>query len=334
VTLELRPAQYLEFRVAADELLRAHTGAEALRLIDLVDMVSVAGGCALLPAGYAFLEMQGAGVAVSNTLSVIALADPDLLDLAQLDPARTVVASLLQDDGASGRAAVLGASAGSRVVIDVPGSGLIEIPAEPRSLAVSGATVGEEYVDTIWVDLEGCTTVVAEDKFAPFRAQLLARARIGAAAEILGACCRLLDDATEYARARSQFGQAIGSYQAIQHSLAWAATDLHQLTMLIDHGVEQAATATIDPMLASVTKALAGSVSRRISQITLQVTGAMGFTWEYSHNQLNRRCMILDQVFGSAQSLTAAVGRQVRTTKSAPGLISLQKIPVRSAATT
>ena len=45
-------------------------------------------------------------------------------------------------------------------------------------------------------------------------------AALAAAAQLLGAGERMLDDAVEYAKQRTQFGRQIGSYQALKHALA------------------------------------------------------------------------------------------------------------------
>src|SRR6185369_1745990 len=70
------------------------------------------------------------------------------------------------------------------------------------------------------VTLDG-TTVAAEARLGadalPF---LLLRGAVGAAAEMLGASRRCLDMAVEYAKVREQFGQPIGSFQAIRHKCA------------------------------------------------------------------------------------------------------------------
>src|SRR5437763_1536980 len=54
----------------------------------------------------------------------------------------------------------------------------------------------------------------------PLLAALLRRGAVGAAAEMLGAARRCLDMAVGYAKVREQFGQPIGSFQAIRHKCA------------------------------------------------------------------------------------------------------------------
>ena len=55
-------------------------------------------------------------------------------------------------------------------------------------------------------------------------------------------------------------------------------------------------------------KALAGRVSRRVTQATLQVLGAVGFTWEHDHHRYQRRALTLDALFGSYHELVTVLG--------------------------
>ena len=157
------------------------------------------------------------------------------------------------------------------------------------------------------------------------RAAILARAQLGASAEILGVCGRLLDDAVGYTKTRRQFGSPIGSFQAVQHLLAWAATERHQLQCLYDIAVAGARPAP-DPELARTVKALAGRVLHAVTQTAIQVTGAISFTWEYSLNRLHHRGLMLDQLAGPSADLVADIGRSVRAYGDVPALFELSDL--------
>jgi alkylation response protein AidB-like acyl-CoA dehydrogenase len=66
-------------------------------------------------------------------------------------------------------------------------------------------------------------------------------------------------------------------------------------------------------MLAETVKAVAGRVLHAVAQASIQVTGAISFTWEYSLNQLHHRGLQLDQIAGSSAQLVEAIGRRART---------------------
>lgn len=124
---------------------------------------------------------------------------------------------------------------------------------------------------------------------------------VAAAAEALGAASRTLDLAVEYALGRRQYGQAIGSFQALQHLLA----ELHVLretswsTVLyaaaaIDQGTEDADEA------AAIAKAHASRAARRVAEGALQAFGGVAFTWEHDFHLLARRVMVNEQRFGDS----------------------------------
>src|SRR5439155_1747337 len=79
------------------------------------------------------------------------------------------------------------------------------------------------YPGPYWPTVLAAAAVAAEallgtpGQAAPLLSSLLRRGAIGAAAEMLGAARRCLDMAVGYAKVREQFGQPIGSFQAIRH---------------------------------------------------------------------------------------------------------------------
>jgi alkylation response protein AidB-like acyl-CoA dehydrogenase len=56
-------------------------------------------------------------------------------------------------------------------------------------------------------------------------------------------------------------------------------------------------------------KALAGRTGRHVSQTTLQVFGAIGFTEEHEHHRYAKRLLTLDALCGSKDQLTREIGR-------------------------
>jgi alkylation response protein AidB-like acyl-CoA dehydrogenase len=70
-------------------------------------------------------------------------------------------------------------------------------------------------------------------------------------------------------------------------------------------------------------KALAGRVLHAVAQAAVQVTGAMGFTWEYPLNRFHRRGLVLDQLAGASADLVLEIGRETRTDGTVPDLFGL-----------
>jgi alkylation response protein AidB-like acyl-CoA dehydrogenase len=168
--------------------------------------------------------------------------------------------------------------------------------------------------------------LVAEAEMAALRPHILARTRLGASAEILGVCERLIEDAITHVKARRQFGQALAEFQAVQHLLAWAATELHQLRCLFDIAVHTHAGAGADPAQAEMVKAVAGRVLHTVTQTVIQVSGAISFTWEYSVNRLHHRGLLLDQVAGSSAQLVTVIGERTRLEQRLDPLVELSAL--------
>ncbi len=130
---------------------------------------------------------------------------------------------------------------------------------------------------------------------------LLDHARVALAAEMTGGAAAALDLAVAFARAREQFGQPIGSFQAIQHKCA---------DMLLQ--VEGARSATYyaawclaeDPpaahAAACMAKAWCSDAYRRVSGECIQIHGGLGFTWEQDPHVYFKRAKASEAAFGDA----------------------------------
>jgi alkylation response protein AidB-like acyl-CoA dehydrogenase len=132
-------------------------------------------------------------------------------------------------------------------------------------------------------------------------APVLQRAAVGAAAEMLGAARRCMEMSVEYAKVRQQFGQPIGTFQAIKHACAEMLLEVenaHAATYYAawaqDAGVPDAALA------ASVAKAYLNEASRKVCGSAIQVHGGIGFTWEYDLHLYFKRAKHLEALYGDA----------------------------------
>ncbi len=119
---------------------------------------------------------------------------------------------------------------------------------------------------------------------------------IAAAADALGAARAVMDLAVEYAKTRRQFGQPIGSFQAVQH----LCVDMYEAVELARSGVLHALWAGDafpatdgqsggERHLAALrAKAFAGRLAA-VADTAIQVFGGIGYTWEHdAHLYLKR----------------------------------------------
>lgn len=113
---------------------------------------------------------------------------------------------------------------------------------------------------------------------------------IAAAADALGAARAVMGLAVEYAKFRKQFGQVIGSFQAVQH----LCVDMYETVELARSGVIHAlwaadhAGAGERHLAALRAKAFAGRLAS-VGDTAIQVFGGIGYTWEHdAHLYLKR----------------------------------------------
>ncbi|TGB03174.1 acyl-CoA dehydrogenase family protein, partial [Streptomyces sp. MZ04] len=95
------------------------------------------------------------------------------------------------------------------------------------------------------------------------------------AAEQLGSAGKTLEMAARYAQERTQFGQAIGAFQAVKHLCAQMLVRAE-----VARGAVYAAAVTGDVLEIAGAKLLADEAAVRNARDCLQVHGGMGFTWE------------------------------------------------------
>jgi len=122
-----------------------------------------------------------------------------------------------------------------------------------------------------------------------------------------------------------QFGQPIGTFQAVRHLLAWAKTDCTAIDAVV-----RKALLLLDrppPHYGEVLKALAGRNGRRACERSLQVLGGIGFTAEHVHHHHHSRVLALDALLGSSAALTHDLGTWLRTSGDDPRFASAVLVP-------
>ena len=147
---------------------------------------------------------------------------------------------------------------------------------------------------------------------APLLQALLRRGAVGAAAEMLGAARRCLDMSVDYAKVREQFGQPIGSFQAIRHKCAEMLLEVenaHAATYYAAWAID--ARAEDETLAASIAKAYVSEAARKVCGEAIQVHGGIGFTWEYDLHLYFKRAKALEPMFGDADYHRELIVRRV-----------------------
>ena len=143
-------------------------------------------------------------------------------------------------------------------------------------------------------------------------ADLLDRGALACAAQLVGAGRRLVELAVAYAAQREQFGVPIGSFQAVKHMLAsvqveleFARPALYRAAWAVAHGTAQR---SVD---VSQAKFAAGEAALRAARTSLQVHGAIGYTYEQNVHVWMKRAWHLDTQFGTRAYHRARVAAAV-----------------------
>ncbi|MGH6694296.1 acyl-CoA dehydrogenase family protein [Sphingopyxis sp.] len=128
---------------------------------------------------------------------------------------------------------------------------------------------------------------------------LLDHAALIAAAQLVGIADAMLGQATDYAKNRSQFGQPIGSFQAVKHHLATAVVKIEFAKPVIQRAAvaltEGSASA---PVHVSHAKLAAADAAWAMSETAIQTHGAMGYTYEVDLHFWMKRAWALASAWG------------------------------------
>jgi alkylation response protein AidB-like acyl-CoA dehydrogenase len=149
----------------------------------------------------------------------------------------------------------------------------------------------------------------------------LRRAAVAASAEMLGAARRCLELSVEYAKVREQFGQPIGTFQAIKHALADMLLEVENCHAATYYAAWALATDAPDAdMAASVAKSYVSEAARKVCGQAIQVHGGIGFTWEYDLHLPFKRAKHLEALYGDADYHRDLILQGVLAPQAVPAL--------------
>lgn len=155
-------------------------------------------------------------------------------------------------------------------------------------IAFDGVEVGSEAVlgevDKGWAVLE----------------PVLDRAYAGLAAEMLGTASAAFEITLDYLKTRTQFGQVIGTFQALQHRAAKWFTDLETTRSCVEAALEALDAGADARALSSLAKAKASEVLHLASNEMVQMHGGIGMTDEHDSGLYMKRARVAEALLGGA----------------------------------
>ncbi len=129
---------------------------------------------------------------------------------------------------------------------------------------------------------------------------ILDRARAGLAAEMLGTAAQAFDMTLEYLKTRKQFGQVIGSFQALGHRAAGLFGQLELSRSCVEAALQAIdADAENIPVMTSLSKAKIGDFLHEMSNQLIQIHGGLGMTDEFDAGFYLKRARVLEAAFGN-----------------------------------
>jgi alkylation response protein AidB-like acyl-CoA dehydrogenase len=131
--------------------------------------------------------------------------------------------------------------------------------------------------------------------------QVLDRARAGLAAEMLGSASQAFDITLDYLKTRTQFGQVIGTFQALQHRAAKMFTDIETTRSCVEATLQMIDDGAGDiRSMASIAKAKASDLFHLVSNEMVQMHGGIGMTDAHDAGLYLKRARVAETLYGSA----------------------------------
>jgi alkylation response protein AidB-like acyl-CoA dehydrogenase len=144
----------------------------------------------------------------------------------------------------------------------------------------------------------------------------LAQALIGA--ESLGSVETALETSVAYAKERFTFGRAIGSYQAVKHSLTEVLRQLENGRSLLYYaGWSRNGAPAEFPLAASALRSVAGRALDQAARTMVSVHGGIGATWEHDAPLYFRRAQLSRRLLGGTAGATDRVAGELIVQASA-----------------
>jgi alkylation response protein AidB-like acyl-CoA dehydrogenase len=223
--------------------------------------------------------------------------------------------------GEDGRVQVTGSYA---FVPDAPGAdtlvGVALLDGKPIGVAILADAPGVEIEPVTRYDstrslghvsLENAPAVVLDAPVESLAAAwYLAQALI--AAESLGSVETALDVSVAYAKERFTFGRAIGSYQAVKHSLTEVLRQLENGRSLLYYaGWARAGAPAEFALAASAARSVSGRALDTAARTMISVHGGIGATWEHDAPLYFRRAQLSRRLLGGTSQATDRVAGEL-----------------------
>jgi alkylation response protein AidB-like acyl-CoA dehydrogenase len=204
-----------------------------------------------------------------------------------------------------------------------PAAGYRGITAFIVERGFTGFTVGKKE-DKLGIRASSTCELILEDCQVPKECVLgdvgkgykvaietLNEGRIGIGAQMLGLAKGALEHSIAYTKERKQFGRAIADFQAVQHQLARAATDVEAARLSVYNAARLRDAGKPFLTEAAMCKLLSSEVAERVSSLAVNLFGGYGFVKDYPVEKLYRDAKIGQIYEGTSNLQLQTIAKQI-----------------------
>jgi alkylation response protein AidB-like acyl-CoA dehydrogenase len=193
---------------------------------------------------------------------------------------------------------------------------LVERGFEGFSVGRKEDKLGIRASSTCELLLEGCRVPAANVLGEPGRGYKIAietlnEGRIGIGAQMVGLAQAALDHARAYTRTRQQFGQPVAEFQAVQHQIARAATELHAARLMVYEAARRRERGLGFVTEAAMCKIYASEMAERVASLAVNLFGGYGFVKDYPVEKLFRDAKIGQIYEGTSNLQLQTIAKQI-----------------------
>jgi alkylation response protein AidB-like acyl-CoA dehydrogenase len=141
--------------------------------------------------------------------------------------------------------------------------------------------------------------------------ETLNEGRIGIGAQMIGLARGALDHSISYTKERKQFGRAISDFQAVQHQLARAATELEAARLSVYNAARLRDAGRPFLTEAAMCKLLSSEVAERVASLAVNLFGGYGFVKDYPVEKLYRDAKIGQIYEGTSNLQLQTIAKQI-----------------------
>jgi alkylation response protein AidB-like acyl-CoA dehydrogenase len=195
---------------------------------------------------------------------------------------------------------------------DRAGVGLFALKTDSAGISVTPERGIDQTRKRFRVELGGASAQRLATASSDDVAAVIDDVLIATAADALGAARAVMHLAVEYAKVRKQFGQVIGSFQAVQH----LCVDMYETVELARSGVIHALWAADNAgpderhLAALRAKAFAGRLAT-VGDTAIQVFGGIGYTWEHDAHLYLKRLLSWSELLGGPDRYLTELGARL-----------------------